>query len=217
MTTIGYGNASPESFWGRLLVFTMGFISMILFGLASTRAAYVITSILDDLLVKLKLRVLTRPWIQLFLWGLLYYVWMLLIASVYSWWRVERLGEDDRVPLSTAYWFSYISTTTVGFGDYYLEPEVIVGVDCIVFPIIFLLGFSVLASFLTKLSRLVTRPFQDRPSLTEHFRTSDESRESRLLLTQSQNRNSCDAKSGNRAVDNEDLQVLGPLVAVGPD
>lgn len=199
MTTIGYGNVAPESFWGKTLVFSMGFISMILFGLAATRAAYVITSIFDDLLVQLKLRVLTRPWIQVFLWGIFYYVWMVLIAYVYSWWRVERLGKGSAVSFSNAYWFSYISTTTVGFGDYFLEPEVIVGIDCFVFPVVFLLGFSILASFLTKLSKFVTRPFQDGPSLTEHFRSSDETRKSRLLLTQPQNPNGSETNGNHKA------------------
>ena len=167
------------------MVFTLGFISMILFGMASTRAAYVITSIFDDGLVRIGLRFFTRPWIQCFLWGLFYYLWMALIAFVYAWWRKERLGEEDAVSYSTAYWFSYISITTVGFGDYFLQPEVIEISDCILFPIIFLLGFSVLASFLTKLSNLIQLPFRDGPSLTEQFRITDESRALRRSNTAS--------------------------------
>lgn len=190
MTTIGYGNVSPESVGGRTLVFTMGFISMILFGFASTRAAYVITSILDAFLVKMRLRVLSRPWIQLLLWGIFYYVWLLLIAYVYSRWRVERLGEDAAVPFSAAYWFSFISTTTVGFGDYYLEPEVIVGIDCLVFPVIFLLGFSTLASFLTTLSKLVPRVFPVGPLPRGNFGRTGRTEESREEdLTEQQRHN----------------------------
>lgn len=47
---------------------------------------------------------------------------------------------------------SYISTTTIGLGDIYLEPEVIVGEDLIVFPLLFLTGFTFLSAFLGKFS-----------------------------------------------------------------
>ena len=180
MTTIGYGNVSPESVGGRALVFTMGFISIILFAAASARAACVITSVLDKFLVKMRLTVLTRPWTQLILWGSFYFIWLVLIALVYNQWRVERLGEAAAIPFTSAYWFSFISTTTVGFGDYYLEPEVIVGVDCLLFPIIFLLGFSTLASFLTTFSRLVRKMFHIEISPRRSSRRVEELREERL-------------------------------------
>jgi hypothetical protein len=52
------------------------------------------------------------------------------------------------------YWFSYISTTTVGLGDIFLEPEVIQTRDLIVFPLLFLVGFVYLSSFLGKFAEL---------------------------------------------------------------
>jgi hypothetical protein len=55
-------------------------------------------------------------------------------------------------------WFaldSYISTTSVGLGDIYLEPEVIVGQDLIVFPLLFLTGFTLLSAFLGKFAEAI--------------------------------------------------------------
>lgn len=57
--------------------------------------------------------------------------------------------------LREGYWFSYISTTTVGLGDIILEPEVIVEVDLVIFPLLFLLGFVILSSFLGKLAAAI--------------------------------------------------------------
>jgi hypothetical protein len=52
--------------------------------------------------------------------------------------------------LKDGYWFSYISTTTVGLGDIFLEPEVIQARDLVTFPLLFLVGFVFLSSFLGK-------------------------------------------------------------------
>jgi hypothetical protein len=50
MTTIGYGNMVPESEGGKIMVFTLGFLCILLFGVASARAGYVIASLLHDFL-----------------------------------------------------------------------------------------------------------------------------------------------------------------------
>lgn len=64
---------------------------------------------------------------------------------------------DEDFGFDQGYWFAYISTTTVGLGDIYLDPEVIVTEDLMFFSFIFLIGFVFLASFLEKLSSLVKR------------------------------------------------------------
>jgi hypothetical protein len=48
------------------------------------------------------------------------------------------------------YWFSFISTTTVGLGDIFLEPETIQSRDLLIFPLLLLVGFLFLSSFLGK-------------------------------------------------------------------
>ena len=97
---------------------------------------------------------LSKPFAGCVVWGFLWYAWMLLIAVVTQRWKDIRLSED--MSLRDGYWFSYMSTTTVGLGDIFLEPEVIVGIDLLYFPLIILVGFTFLAAFLGKLSSIFT-------------------------------------------------------------
>lgn len=174
MTTIGYGNSSPNTFGGKTLVFTLGFVSILAFGAVSARAAYVISSLLEDFLIRMKARHLLSSWAYTFIWGIITYVWMLVIATYYVWWQQARLGSDGVSDWQTGYWFAYISTTTVGFGDYYLAPEVITMGDLMTFPLMFLVGFSCLAAFLTNLSEGIKKPFRSGKSLVEQFIKADE-------------------------------------------
>jgi hypothetical protein len=82
MTTIGYGNQAIASGEGRALVFTLGFLSILLFGGLLVTAGYVTTTIFDDFLVRFNLRRLTIPWVASLCWGCVYYSWMCIIAQV---------------------------------------------------------------------------------------------------------------------------------------
>jgi len=63
-----------------------------------------------------------------------------------------------------------ISTTTVGLGDYYLEHGVIIGHDLLVWPLLFLFGFVLLSSFLTKIAEFLASFFpSDRPSFADRL------------------------------------------------
>lgn len=73
---------------------------------------------------------------------------MLLIAKVTTRWKDQRL--DEEMTLGEGYWFAYISTTTVGLGDFFLEPEVVTGMDLLTYPLMFLIGFTLLSAFLGK-------------------------------------------------------------------
>jgi hypothetical protein len=55
---------------------------------------------------------------------------------------------------SDGYWFSYISSTTIGLGDIFLEPEVILTEDLVTFPLLFLVSFVFLSSFFSKLAEM---------------------------------------------------------------
>eukprot|EP00978_Attheya_sp_CCMP212_P023061 scaffold69809_cov42-Attheya_sp.AAC.2 len=48
MTTIGYGNATPVTAGGRAMVYTLGFVSIILFTAIIGRAGYAVLQIVDD-------------------------------------------------------------------------------------------------------------------------------------------------------------------------
>ena len=67
-----------------------------------------------------------------------------------------------------------ISTTTVGLGDYYLEHGVIIGSDLLVWPLLFLFGFVLLSSFLTKVAEFLASFFpSDRPSFADRLADAD--------------------------------------------
>jgi Ion channel len=75
------------------------------------------------------------------------------------------------VSFADAYWFAYISTTTVGLGDYILAPQVIQRQDLVTWPVLFLVGFVFFAAFIGKFSDLVRAPFQHHAtSLADRLR-----------------------------------------------
>jgi hypothetical protein len=71
--------------------------------------------------------------------------------SADEFWKL-RLGDDDFANNEDVLWFAFISTTTVGLGDFYLQPEVTFASDVLQFSLMFLVGFVFLASFLNKIS-----------------------------------------------------------------
>jgi len=154
MTTMGYGNTAPTSDGGRAMIFTLGFFSIVLFAGVLAKAGSIVAAIVDDFVDRSPFECLNRPWIFTIFWGILYYAWMIFIASYYQYWNEERL-EDDSIDYADAYWFAYISTTTVGLGDYYLNHAVLIGFDLLVWPLMFLFGFVLLSSFLNKVAEWI--------------------------------------------------------------
>jgi len=154
-TTIGHGNQSVQTQGGRTMVYTLGFCCILAFAAVLGTSGRIIVTILETTLFRRwKLKTVRRLRISLILWGSLYYVWMGLIASVVRAWKKRRIGLND-FSLRDGYWFAFISTTTVGLGDYYLEPSVIRWQDMITFPMLFLIGFVFLAAFLTTMAEML--------------------------------------------------------------
>ena len=137
------------------MVFTAGFISMLLFGLVLGTAGKVVTVIIDDLLDKIPRSDFGLRNLLLFLlWGVFYYAWMLCVAWATVEWKEQQVGVDFE--WDDAYWFAFISTTTIGLGDFFLEHHALRSVDLVTFPLLMLLGFIFLATFLVKLTELLT-------------------------------------------------------------
>lgn len=81
MTTVGYGSTAPTSDGGRAMVFTLGFLSIVIFAGVNIKAGGILSAIVDDVAVRSHLsRHVTRPWVFVVLWGVLYYMWMCVIA-----------------------------------------------------------------------------------------------------------------------------------------
>ena len=103
MTTIGYGNTAPETTGGRAMIYTLGFFSILLFAGILAKAGSIICAIVDDWLNRIKLSCLTRPSVQVIIWGAIYYAYCLWIASYYIYWVKNRL--DDEITYQEGYWY----------------------------------------------------------------------------------------------------------------
>ena len=155
MIFLSSGNTAPETDGGRVMIYTLGFVSILVFGVVLAKAGSIVVAIVEDFLLRTHLPFLTRSWIQMVVWGGLYYIWCLLIASYYIYWHSLRFDGSADVTLEDSYWFAYITTTTVGLGDYYLDHAAIIGIDLLIWPLLVLYGFVLLAAFLTALGTFV--------------------------------------------------------------
>ena len=155
MSTVGYGNIAPGTVTGRLMVYTLGFLSILAFGCVLAKAGIIMTAVVDDWNNAPNRKFLTKPWVGCIVWGILYFGWNAAIAGFTKAWKQVRLGED--LDYGDMYWMAYISTTTVGLGDFYYESEVILTRDLIILYVMFLTGFVLLSDFFVKLlTTLVT-------------------------------------------------------------
>ena len=116
MTTVGYGNQSPTTRGGRLLIYLVGFVTILAFAGTLATAGYIVSELLEDAVGRFLhpkfLSKLSKKWISCLFWGCAYYVWMFAIGIATVRWKKNRL-EDDEFNFSEGYWFAYISTTTV--------------------------------------------------------------------------------------------------------
>ena len=115
MTTIGYGrNTSPVTAAGRLLVFTFGGLTIILFLALNATAGNVVEVVVDDFLIRKGLRRLTRGFPAVLVWLVLTISWTTFVAVVSLTWTEDRLGgPQEEFTVQDALWFSYITITTV--------------------------------------------------------------------------------------------------------
>ena len=154
---VGYGTQVPVTLGGRTMVSSLGFLSILVFGGILVSSGSIVRVIFDDLVNRCNLRVLTRPLVAILLWGATAWGWMIVLATTtYRWWQI-RLDEEEEKPTMwwDSVWFAYISTTTVGLGDLFLQPEMIFLEDLFAFSLLFLTGFVLLSTFLSEFADLL--------------------------------------------------------------
>lgn len=118
-------------------------------------AGYIVAAILNDFVSRIPvIKNINPPVRDTMVWAVATYSWMLVVSYYAREWKKELLGNE--MSQRDGYWFAYISTTTVGLGDIYLEPEVFRSTDLVTFPILFLTGFTLFSAFIGKLIEAVT-------------------------------------------------------------
>jgi hypothetical protein len=154
MTTVGYGNQAPVTPDGRVIVVTAGLLGLILFGAVLGLCGYVTVSIFDDAVGRTPFKcVLQNPFFGMVFWGAIWLLYALALAQDFDWWWEARLPEfADSIYQADTLWFAFISTSTIGLGDYYLQPEIVFASDTLKYSVLFLIGFVFLASFFGKIA-----------------------------------------------------------------
>ena len=139
------------------MVIVAGIFSLILFAAVLGTAGYVLTAIFDDIVGRFWLAApLKKPGVGVIVWGAVWLVYARSIGhDVQYWWerRLPDFGADTDG--WDALWFAYISTTTIGLGDYYLQPELVFTSDALKYSVLFMIGFVFLSTFLNKLAEAI--------------------------------------------------------------
>ena len=153
MTTVGYGNAYVTSHVTRWLSYTFGFFSIFLFLAVVTQSATIIIAVVDDLIEELNLRRLTKGftsclcWLVI-LWSMIVLIGYLIFLLYANRSSLKRMKDD--FPMSEYIWFSYISVTTVGFGDYSF-PTIGTRLQSVIFFVfVIMCGNALVAAFTLK-------------------------------------------------------------------
>lgn len=142
MTTVGYGNVSPVSMNGRILVIVFGWITIIVWAILLFIAGRVLGIVIDDLFRRYNCRVMTRNLPSVIVWGSVAMLWIVFVGEHYLHWNnytddpdnksnrfrltpFENGGNESDGELTTfeAYWFAYISLLTVGKEHYTCEIQ----------------------------------------------------------------------------------------------
>jgi hypothetical protein len=139
---------------GRLLIVTAGLFSLILFGAVLGLTSFIILAIFDDFVSRyLVSRYCISKWLQhpvvgMLMWGAIWMTYAVVIATDVEYWWEERLPDyAEGIDRSDTLWFAFISTSTIGLGDYFLQPEVVFASDTLKYSVLFMVGTYYFCSF----------------------------------------------------------------------
>jgi hypothetical protein len=129
---------------------SLGLLSIIAFGAVLALAGNVVKVLFEDMTSRSRYsRVLARHGVGSIIWGTIALFWFYFIGARTGIWWKNRL--DFETTESEQFWFGFISSTTVGLGDFYLNPEVMLMRDVFMFALMFLSGFVFTSAFLNNL------------------------------------------------------------------
>jgi hypothetical protein len=121
---IGYGNQSPSTTKGRLLVGMLGWLLIICWAMILFVAGKVLGIVIDDILRRCRCRSWTGDIEGVIVWGFIAGCWIFVVGSFASVWfnythdpdtfEIFQFWDEKSLSLGDAFWFSYISLLTVG-------------------------------------------------------------------------------------------------------
>lgn len=138
----------------------IAWLAIVVFGAVAVVAGRIMSIILDDFFRRTKLTILTRESFGALFWcgvsiGWIYFMGM----QTFDFWNGRIINSP--FTRNEALWFSYITSTTIGFGNLYLQPEVFFVADLFSWSLSFLIGFVFLTSFLGKIGDIGSKCFPD--------------------------------------------------------
>ena len=161
------GNSPPNTTGGRILVFCLGWLMCILFGIIMIVHGYDMNVILDDLFRRNNMKWLEKPKYAAPAWFLVNIAYVFFVG-----WMAQRYWNffvpDFTYTDFDSYWFSYITLLTVGLGDFYLQPEGLFTSDVMSWSFILLHGFTFMASGIGKFSDLIQACLPDKEESLEY-------------------------------------------------
>ena len=124
---MGYGNQAPVTTGGRTFVALVGFVSIVLFAGILTNSGSIIVVIWEDFVSRTRCcRWVRNPMFGCFVWFWITAGWTFYLGNqAKRFWKNRGVYDEFVTGKWDPAWFAYISTTTVGLGDYYFPPEVV--------------------------------------------------------------------------------------------
>ncbi len=170
-SVVGYGagNVAPSTVEGRVLVFTLGFFSILAFTACIGSAAYVTLNIVDDFFKRRNMNRFVNGLPAVLFWCCSFFFFCLIFAIANLRITDDRFSFDesdsgydllkDIPPIAfafkDAFWFAFISLTTIGLGDWFIPTQGIVVSDMFELPLMLLFGFVMFANLLVKVSNFI--------------------------------------------------------------
>lgn len=164
MTTIGYGNFSPTTVAGRLCVFSFGFVLILAFAAVNSNAGTNSLTVFDHFARSKGWNRLTNGWVACAFWYIMLCLWLCVFAQIVIWFDKHDVNETSYFD---SLWFSFVTMTTVGFGDIAFAQDDFTTRDMFIIPYLTLLGFVFLANFLLKVSDYFSELFPADTSLED--------------------------------------------------